>query len=129
MTFSKTLLVLAVSGLALTSCKKEEKTAEAAVEANATTEVAAPKKEIAVNDLQSASFEIEGMTCAMGCAATIEKKLAETEGVKEAKVDFETKTATVSFDKNVNNQETLTEIVEGVADGKTYKVTKYKATI
>ncbi len=65
----------------------------------------------------------------MGCAATIEKKLAEAEGVKEAKVDFETKTATVAFDKTVNNQETITKIVEGVADGKTYKVANYKANI
>ena len=66
------------------------------------------------------------MTCAMGCAATIEKKLAETEGVKEAKVDFESKTATVAFDKTVNNQESLTKLVEGVADGKTYKVANFK---
>ncbi len=122
MTFSKTALVLALAAISFTSCKKEEKTAE-----NTTnTEAAAPKKEIAAENLETASFEIEGMTCAMGCAATIEKKLAETEGVKEAKVDFETKTATVAFDKTVNNQESLTKLVEGVADGKTYKVANFK---
>lgn len=125
MTFTKSLFVLAVAGITFTSCKKEEKTTEMA----ATTEAPAPKKEIAAADLQTASFEIEGMTCAMGCAATIEKKLAEADGVKEAKVDFETKTATVAFDKTVNNQETITKIVEGVADGKTYKVANYKSTI
>ncbi|MEW5674748.1 heavy metal-associated domain-containing protein [Flavobacterium enshiense] len=125
MTFSKSLLIAAVAGITFASCKKEEKTTE-----NATTTAApTPKKEIAAADLQSATFEIKGMTCAMGCAATIEKKLAETEGVKEAKVDFETKTATISFDKTVNDQETLTKIVEGVADGKTYKVANYKANI
>lgn len=122
MTFSKTALVVALSAISFTSCKKEEKTAE-----NTTnTEAAAPKKEIAAENLETASFEIEGMTCAMGCAATIEKKLAETEGVKEAKVDFESKTATVAFDKTVNNQETLTKLVEAVADGKTYKVANFK---
>jgi copper chaperone CopZ len=125
MTFSKSVLLLAVAGITFTSCKKEDKTTEAAT----TTEAPAPKKEIAAADLQTASFEIEGMTCAMGCAATIEKKLAETEGIKEAKVDFETKTATVAFDKTVNNQESLTKIVEGVADGKTYKVANYKSNI
>ena len=125
MTFSKSLLVLAVAGITFASCKKEEKTTETAT----ATETPAPKKEIAAADLQTASFEIEGMTCAMGCAATIEKKLAEAEGVKEAKVDFETKTATVAFDKTVNNQETITKIVKGVADGKTYKVANYKSTI
>ena len=122
MNVSKTVLVLALAAISFTSCKKEDKTAE-----NTTnTEAAAPKKEIAAENLETASFEIEGMTCAMGCAATIEKKLAETEGVKEAKVDFESKTATVAFDKTVNNQESLTKLVEGVADGKTYKVANFK---
>lgn len=122
MNVSKTALVLALTVISFTSCKKEDKTAE-----NTTnTEAAAPKKEIAAENLETASFEIEGMTCAMGCAATIEKKLAEKEGVKEAKVDFETKTATVAFDKTVNNQESLTKLVEGVADGKTYKVANFK---
>ena len=36
-----------------------------------------------------AEFGIEGMTCAMGCAKTIEKKMAKMDGVKSAKVDFE----------------------------------------
>jgi len=122
MKFSKSALVFALAAITFTSCKKEEKTAE-----NTTTaEAAAPKKEIAAENLETASFEIEGMTCAMGCAATIEKKLTETEGVKEAKVDFDTKTATVAFDKTVNNQESLTKLVEAVADGKTYKVVNFK---
>lgn len=124
MNFSKSLFILAVAGITFTSCKKEEKTAE-----TTTVETQAPKKEIAAENLQSASFQIEGMTCAMGCAATIEKKLAETQGVKEAKVDFDSKTATVAFDKTVNNQETLTKLVEAVADGKTYKVTNFKSNI
>ena len=123
MNFTKSLFVLAVAGITFTGCKKEEKTTET----TAATEAPAPKKEIAAANLQTATFEIEGMTCAMGCAATIEKKLAETEGVKEAKVDFETKTATVAFDKTVNNQESITKIVEGVADGKSYKVANYKS--
>lgn len=123
MNVSKTALVFAFATLTFTSCKNEEKTAENTTN---TTETAAPKKEIAAENLEKASFEIEGMTCAMGCAATIEKKLAETEGVKEAKVDFETKTATVAFDKTVNNQESLTKIVEAVADGKSYTVANFK---
>ncbi|KGO96031.1 heavy-metal-associated domain-containing protein [Flavobacterium enshiense] len=123
MKFTKATLMFVLAALTFVSCKKEEKTAETtATEAVAT----APKKEIAAENLETANFQIEGMTCAMGCAATIEKKLAETEGVKEAKVDFDTKTATVSFDKTVNNQESLTKLVEAVADGKTYKVANFK---
>lgn len=125
MTLSKSLFVLAVAGATFASCKKEQSTAENTTK----TEVAAPKKEIAAENLETASFQIEGMTCAMGCAATIEKKLAEKDGVKEAKVDFDTKTATVAFDKTVNNQESLTKLVESVADGKTYKVANYKSSI
>jgi periplasmic mercuric ion binding protein len=125
MTFSKVTLALALAGLTLASCKKEDK----AIENKVVAETATPKKEIAAANLETASFEIEGMTCAMGCAATIEKKLTDMEGVKEAKVDFETKTATVAFDKTVNNQESLTKLVEAVADGKTYKVANYKSNI
>ncbi|WP_313804878.1 heavy metal-associated domain-containing protein [Flavobacterium sp.] len=125
MTFSKSLFTVMLAGLSLTACKKEEsKTTE-------TASVATPvaKKEIAPENLATASFQIEGMTCAMGCAATIEKKITETEGIKEAKVDFESKTATVSFDKTINNEASLTKLVEGVADGKTYKVANYKSAI
>lgn len=122
MKFTKLALTFALAGLLFASCKKEETKSET----TATAEAAVPKKEIATANLESASFEIEGMTCAMGCAATIEKKLAEMDGVKEAKVDFETKTATVAFDKTVHTQQTLTTTVEAVADGKTYKVTNFK---
>jgi copper chaperone CopZ len=124
MKFSKVALAFALAAITFTSCKQEKKTAE-----NTTAEVAeaaVSKKEIPAENLETASFEIQGMTCAMGCAATIEKKLAETEGVKEAKVDFDTKTATVAFDKTVNNQESLTKLVEAVADGKSYKVANFK---
>ena len=36
---------------------------------------------------------IEGMVCAMGCAAVIEKKLNKTAGITNAKVDFNSKKA------------------------------------
>nr|WP_294936143.1 heavy metal-associated domain-containing protein [uncultured Flavobacterium sp.] len=121
MKFSKLILTFALAALLFASCKNEEKKAETV----AKTEIPTPKKEIAAANLESANFEIEGMTCAMGCAATIEKKLSEMDGVKEAKVDFETKKATISFDKTVHSQESLTKTVEAVADGKTYKVSNF----
>ena len=109
------------------ACK--EKTNETEVKEIAeTTETAAPKvkKEIAVANLQKASFAIEGMTCAMGCAKTIQEDLADLDGVQDAAVDFDTKLATVSFDKTVQTTETLTKVVEAAADGKTYKVKDMK---
>lgn len=98
------------------SCKKET-TSE-------TKEVATTKTEIAAENLETASFTIEGMTCEVGCAKTIESKLTGTDGVSEATVDFETKVATVKFDKTKQSVETLTKTVEKVGGGDLYKVTK-----
>lgn len=87
-------------------------------------EVATAKTEIAAENLETASFTIEGMTCEVGCAKTIESKLTVTDGVSEATVDFETKIATVKFDKTKQSIESLTKTVEKVGGGDLYKVTK-----
>jgi copper chaperone CopZ len=44
------------------------------------------------------------MTCAVGCAKTIQEDLTQLEGVQKATVDFETKIATVTFDKLQNQK-------------------------
>ena len=106
--------------LSLTSCKQENK--EVAVEET--------KKEIVseadLAKMQTASFTIDGMTCAMGCAKTIENKLAAQDGVGQAVVDFDTKIATVKFDAEKQSLESLTKTIEGVAGGDSYKVTESK---
>ncbi len=116
MKITKSLLVLALSGILLTSCKKSE-----------TIETKTETKTIAENP-QTASFEIDGMTCAVGCAATIQKELAGMDGVQSAVVDFDTKIATVKFDAAKLSSEKLVETVEATADGKTYKVSNVKAS-
>jgi mercuric ion binding protein len=123
----KSIAALAIASLLFISCKKNENEAE--TKEVATTEAAAPKvhKEIAAQNVQTASFNIEGMTCAMGCAKTIESELSDLDGVQEAKVDFEKKTATVTFDKTIQNPENLTKIVQATGDGKTYKVSNMKS--
>lgn len=65
-------------------------------------------------------FSIEGMTCAMGCAKTIEKKMAKMEGVKSAKVDFDKRLAMVEYDEARVTPMSLEETVSKVAD--IYKV-------
>ncbi|MEM0578423.1 heavy-metal-associated domain-containing protein [Flavobacterium polysaccharolyticum] len=124
MNSSKIITAMAIASIVMIGCKKETETAkpEVAVTAAPTT-----KKPIAAANVQTASFEITGMTCAVGCAKTIEKKLAESEGVEKATVDFDKKLATVSFDKTVQNPTSLTQVIEGVADGKTYKVVQPKS--
>jgi len=126
MNFTKSIAAILLTGLLFVSCK--EKTSET-VSAMKTEETSAPKvkREIAAANLQTASFTVEGMTCAIGCAKTIEKELANLEGVEKATVDFDKKLATVSFDKTIQTQESLTKIVEATADGKTYTVSKMKS--
>lgn len=105
--------------LTLVSCKEENKNTE---EATATTELVA--HENAPKELATASFEIEGMTCAMGCAKVIETKVAGMKGVESAVVDFETKTATVHFNTLATTADDIVKKCEGVAGGDTYKVSK-----
>jgi mercuric ion binding protein len=125
MKFTKIIAAIAIAGLVLVSCKKEEDKNLA----NIKSENTAPKehKAIAAENVQTSSFKIEGMTCAMGCAKTIEKELSNLDGVEKATVDFEKKTATVVFDKTVQNQENLTKTVQATGDGKTYKVLDIKS--
>ena len=56
-------------------------------------------------------MSIEGMICAVGCAATIEKNLNKSTGIKLAKVDFETKKAVLTFDANLLTPNNITQIV------------------
>lgn len=116
---SKTLLALVFSGLLLTSCKQNQ--AEVATENTTETE------QIAEN-IQTASFSIEGMHCEFGCAKMIEKKLTGFEGVKSATVDFEAKTATVEYNAVTQTPQVIAQFVEGLADGKTYKVSEVKSS-
>lgn len=69
-------------------------------------------------------FNIEGMTCAMGCAKTIENKLAHTNGVKAVTVNFETTLATIEFDSELINETVITETVSKV--GAVYTVKNFK---
>lgn len=71
-----------------------------------------------------AEFTIEGMTCAMGCAKTIEKNIAGMEGVKSATVDFDRKLAMVEYDEAKITPTSLTEAVTKTGD--MYKVSDMK---
>ncbi len=126
MKITKSIAIIALSSLLFASCKDSK--SETMTE-TASTETAAPKvkKEITAANLQTASFTIEGMTCAMGCAKTIEEEITDLNGVQTAKVDFDNKLATVTFDKTVQTTETLTKVVQATGDGKTYKVVDMKS--
>ena len=71
-----------------------------------------------------AEFAIEGMTCEIGCARTIEKKIAKMDGVKFAKVDFNQKMAMVEYDPAKVTPASLEETVTKAGD--VYKVKDMK---
>lgn len=125
MNFSKLILTITLASLLFVGCK--DKKIETV--SGATTENNAPKvkKEIAAANLQTASFSIEGMTCEIGCAKTIEKELNGLDGVQKATIDFEKKSATISYDKTILKTENISKVVEATGDGKTYKVSNMKS--
>jgi copper chaperone CopZ len=124
MNVSKSILTITLASLLFVGCK--HKISE--TDSNAETEDSIPKvkKEISAANLQTASFTINGMTCAIGCAKTIEKELNGLDGVQNATIDFDKKSAVVSFDKSIIKPENITKVVEATGDGKTYKVSDLK---
>lgn len=56
----------------------------------------------------TAVLDVPGMTCKF-CPITIRKALEKVPGVSEVKSEFETKTATVTFDPEITNIEALTK--------------------
>lgn len=114
-------LVALLGGVFLVGCKsKTKKEAEQAETVEQVETTATETNEVAGN-MEQATFQIEGMTCALGCAKMIEGKLTGLQGVKEATVDFDSKTATVVFDDAKQNGESLTQTVQKIANG-SYKV-------
>lgn len=121
MKFIKHLFVFAFLSSALLACKNEKQPEVKTVEV----EVEAEKPQLDPNATYAkAEFTIKGMTCEMGCAKTIEKKLAKMEGVKTATVDFEKELAMVEYDEAKVNTSSLTETVSKAGD--TYTVEDMK---
>lgn len=117
----QTFLAASLS-LLLVSCKNENSSSSEEIQ-----DVEQDTTNTIVANPKTASFEIEGMTCEIGCANLIEGKLNKLDGVTEAKVDFESKTATVTYDADKLNQEKITKTVQAIAGGDLYKVAKVKS--
>ena len=122
MRFTPSFLAIALSSLLFFSCKKTEvsqtTTIEKTVKVNSKSVAAKP---------EIATFNIEGMTCAIGCAKTIQEKLASMDGVQNATVDFDKKFATVEFDASKQTPDLLLKSVQETGDGKTYLVSNMKS--
>ena len=117
----KLVIAIVIFSITVWSCKNETEPQVKTIEVE---EIKA-KSEIADDSiLTKAEFNIEGMTCAIGCAKTIEKKLAKMEGVKSAKVDFEKKLAMVEYDEAILTTTSLENTVTNASD--TYSVNDMK---
>jgi mercuric ion binding protein len=121
--FKRNLSAVFLLALVL-SCKNEPKTEIITVE----TTVEKSTQKLDPNATYSkAEFNIKGMTCEMGCAKTIEKKLARLEGVKSATVDFKNELAMVEYDVAQTNPSSITKTVTSVAD--TYSVENMQTVV
>lgn len=58
--------------------------------------------------LKTVTLEVQKMDCPM-CKITIRKALEKVDGVKDAKVDYDAKTASVTFDPGMTNIDVLTQ--------------------
>ncbi|MFV0564296.1 MAG: heavy-metal-associated domain-containing protein [Flavobacteriaceae bacterium] len=110
----KNIIALAFIALLVFNCKNEAQPKIETVDGISQTE-----KNRTLNPnatYAKAEFNIEGMTCAMGCAKTIEKKIGNLEGVKSSVVDFDKKLAMVEYDQAKVTPALLEETVTKVAD-------------
>ena len=55
---------------------------------------------------QTAVLDVQNMTCNL-CPVTVKKSLEQVPGVSQARIDFEKKTATVTFDADRTNAAAL----------------------
>lgn len=118
----KNILLIAVVVLSTIACKNESSPEIKTVETESADMAAYTIDPNVV--YAKAEFEIDGMTCAIGCARTIEKKIAKMDGVKFAKVDFDKKLAMVEYDEAKVTPKTIEETVTKV--GEVYKVKDMK---
>jgi len=120
-TLKNILTVILVTTL-FTACKNEAKPEVKTIETDVT--VTTEKGLNPDANFVKTEFTIDGMTCAIGCARTIESKIAKLDGVKSATVDFDRKLAMVEYDEAVVNHEALEATVSKTAD--IYKVSDMK---
>ena len=100
----------------LFSCNKTKKETPTSKISTENSEIAAVYKSVEV--------EIEGMTCEIGCARTIQSKLSKVDGITYSKVNFEAKKGQFTYDKNKINKEDIIAKINNIAGGDLYKVTK-----
>lgn len=84
------------------------------------------EKVVSKENLKSIITSIDGMTCEIGCAKTIESRLSKMEGVTFSEVNFETKEGKFTYDASKISENDIKNKINGIAGGDMYKVTDLK---
>ena len=109
------LVVIAILATTFTGCRNNQFSTKNLVN------YLDPDVEEAFKSPKQIKMNIEGMVCAVGCAAMIEKNLNKTNWIKFAKVDFESKEAVLTYDANRLTTNDITQVV--LNTGSDYLVT------
>lgn len=109
------LVVIAILAMTFTGCRNNQFSTKSLVN------YSDPDVEEAYKSPKQIKMNIEGMVCAVGCAAMIEKNLNKTNWIKFAKVDFESKKAVLTYDANRLTTNDITQVI--LNTGSDYLVT------
>ena len=105
-------IILTIITLLFFCCKKSNEAQIITLE----TQTGLPAKPASTALQNTATFNIQGMTCKMGCAKTIEKKLSKLPGVSTATVVFEEEQAIVLYDKEIIDAQSIIKTVSEVSE-------------
>ena len=109
------IVVIAILAATFTGCRNNQFSTKNLVN------YSDPDVKVAFKSPKQIKMNIEGMICAVGCAALIEKNLNKTNWIKLAKVDFESKEAILTYDANQLTTNDITQVV--LNTGSDYLVT------
>ena len=112
--------ILYISFLLIISCDSKTPEKIKVSHISAQSQMTETKLIMSDKNLSKISFQVDGMTCKLGCAARIEKKVSALQGIIKSTVDFEAKTAYVSFDPATTSFDNIKITIESLGDD--YKV-------
>lgn len=69
-------------------------------------QTSATSEESAIENQQTTTFKVDKMTCA-ACPITVSKAMKKVDGVKSVDFNYKARTATVTFDAAITNEEQI----------------------
>lgn len=121
MNILKHISLFLLLSLSLFSCKEEKSTEKTnAADVNAVTELQKPQ------DLKKVAIAIQGMTCEIGCAKTIESKLSKTFGITDSKVIFDQNIGEFVYDANQISDTEIAQKIASIGNGEMYTTSEVK---